>query len=146
VLIVDEAQTLKPTLLEFLRQLLNYETNEQKLLQVVLFGQNELRPKLRRKQNLYNRLHFKAGLETLSLADTEEMLKFRWTVAGGKQFPFSSSALEAIYEYSAGVPRTQVILADNTLLAAALDQHETIDHDLVIQVAKDQELETTSKK
>jgi general secretion pathway protein A len=145
VLIVDEAQTLKPSLLEFLRQLLNYETNEQKLLQLVLFTQNELRARLRRARNFDNRIALKASLETLSLTDSQEMLRFRWTVAGGKHLPFTPEAIETIYEYSAGVPRTQVILADNLLLAAFLSETATIDRDLVAKVAEDQEFEPVSK-
>ena len=145
VLIVDEAQTLKPSLLEFLRQLLNYETNEQKLLQLVLFTQNELRARLKRARNFDNRIALKASLETLSLTDSQEMLRFRWTVAGGKHFPFNADAIETIYEYSAGVPRTQVILADNLLLAAFLSETATIDRDLVAKVAEDQEFEPVSK-
>jgi general secretion pathway protein A len=145
VLIVDEAQTLKPSLLEFLRQLLNYETNEQKLLQLVLFTQNELRARLKRARNFDNRIALKASLETLSLTDSQEMLRFRWTVAGGKHFPFNPDAIETIYEYSAGVPRTQVILADNLLLAAFLSETATIDRDLVAKVAEDQEFEPVSK-
>lgn len=146
VLIVDEAQTLKFPLLEFLRQLLNYETNEQKLLQLVLFTQNELRTKLRRAKNLNNRIALRATLENLSLTDTQEMLDFRWTVAGGKDFPFTQDGIEAIYEYSAGVPRTQVILADNCLLAAFLKKQKSIDKPLVSQVAQDQEIERTTQR
>ena len=88
VLIVDEAQTLTPRLLEFLRQLLNFETNEQKLLQLVLFAQNELRPRLKRMKNVNNRIAMRANLETLSLNDSQAMLNFRWTVAGGKAVSF----------------------------------------------------------
>ena len=145
VLIVDEAQTLKPSLLEFLRQLLNYETNEQKLLQLVLFTQNELRARLKRARNFDNRIALKASLETLSLTDSQEMLRFRWTVAGGRHLPFTPEAIETIYEYSAGVPRTQVILADNLLLAAFLSETASIDRDLVAKVAQDQEIEPVSK-
>ena len=141
VLIVDEAQTLRFPLLEFLRQLLNYETNEQKLLQLVLFTQNELRPKLKRARNLNNRIALKANLETLGLSDTEAMLAFRWTVAGGKALPFTDDGLKALYDYSTGVPRTQVILADNCLLAAFLKKKKQIDHSLVTKVAQDQEIE-----
>jgi len=145
VLIVDEGQTLKPALLEFLRQLLNYETNEQKLLQLVLFAQNELRTRLKRAKNLSNRIALKASLETLSLQESEQMLKFRWTVAGGKQFPFPPDAITAIYEYSGGVPRTQVILADNLLLAAFMAKKPTIGRELIAKVAKDQEFEPIAK-
>lgn len=77
VLIVDEAQTLKGSLLEFLRQRLNYETNEQKLLQLVLFSQNELRARLRRAKNLDNRIALKSSLEMLSLSESQEMLQRR---------------------------------------------------------------------
>jgi hypothetical protein len=73
------------------------------------------------------------------------MLRFRWTVAGGKHLPFTPEAIETIYEYSAGVPRTQVILADNLLLAAFLSETATIDRDLVAKVAEDQEFEPVSK-
>ena len=139
VLIVDEAQTLRLPLLEFLRQLLNFETNDQKLLQLVLFTQNELRSKLRRAKNLDNRIALKASLESLTLDESIQMLQHRWRVAGGDKVPFTDQALEALYTYSGGVPRRQVILADNTLLAAGLSQQATIDHELVTHVAQDQE-------
>jgi len=124
--------------------LLNFETNEQKLLQLVLFSQNELRAKLRRTKNFNNRIALKASLENLSLDDSQEMLEFRWTVAGGKKLPFSADGLEAIYEYSSGVPRTQIILADNCLLAAFLKKQKQIDRSMVAEVAQDQEIELST--
>jgi len=145
VLIVDEAQTLRLPMLEFLRQLLNYETNEQKLLQLVLFTQNELRAKLRRAKNFNNRIALRASLENLSPADSREMLEFRWKVAGGKKFPFTPSGMDAVYEYSVGIPRTQVILADNCLLAAFLKKQKKIDRSLVTEVAQDQEIKLADK-
>jgi general secretion pathway protein A len=144
VLIVDEAQTLKPSLLEFLRQMLNFETNDQKLLQLVLFSQNELRAKLKRAQNLENRIALKASLESLTLPESEQMLRHRWQVAGGKEFPFTPAAVEALYTFSGGVPRRQVILADNSLLSAGLLGRTSIDEELVTQVAKDQEFVPTT--
>lgn len=144
VLIVDEAQTLTPTLLEFLRQLLNFETNEQKLLQLVLFAQNELRPRLQRARNVNNRIAMRANLETLTLNDSQEMLRFRWTVAGGKQFPFTPEAIQVIYDYTGGVPRSQVVLADNMLLAAFIAEQPNIDKELALSVAEDQEFQPTS--
>lgn len=145
VLIVDEAQTLKGSMLEFLRQLLNYETNEQKLLQLVLFAQNELRPKLRRARNFNNRIALKASLEPLSLEDSEEMLAFRWQVAGGDKLPFNKEGLQTLFDCSGGVPRTQIILADNCLLAAFLKKQKEITRSLVIEVAQDQEIELASQ-
>src|SRR5205814_10649194 len=88
VLIIDEAQTLKPPLLELLRQLMNYESNDQKFLQVVLFAQEEFRVQLQhpRFRNLVNRTAMSSSLDTLSLTETAAMLKHRWLISGGKQF------------------------------------------------------------
>ena len=119
-LIIDEAQTLKPPLLELLRQLLNFETNTEKLLQVVLFGQNELRDRLDRKRNLKSRVAMWGTLSPLTLPDMETMLRFRIKVAGGEGLPFSPSALQAVYRYSRGVPRTACIMCDNAMLTAFL--------------------------
>jgi general secretion pathway protein A len=120
VLIIDEAQTLKAPLLELLRQLMNYESNDQKFLQVALFAQEEFRARLHhpRFRNLVNRAAMSSSLENLSYPETVAMLRHRWLVAGGKNFPFTDEAIEQIYAYSQGIPRTQVILADNALLAA----------------------------
>lgn len=145
VLIIDEAQTLKPPLLELLRQLMNYETNTSKLLQVVLFAQEEFRTRLQhpRFRNLVNRTAMSSTLDTLSLADTAAMLKHRWLIAGGKEFPFTEAAVAQLYAYSRGIPRTQIILADNALLAAFLRGETTIDTQLVDDVVKDRGLPDT---
>lgn len=142
VLIIDEAQTLKAPLLELIRQLMNYESNDEKFLQVVLFAQEEFRTRLQhpRYTNLINRAAMTSSLEALSPAETEAMLKHRWMVAGGKFFPFTEAALDAIYTSSRGIPRTQVILADNALLAAFLMQEQTIDAELIRQVVADRGL------
>src|SRR5262245_27318713 len=101
VLIIDEAQTLKPPLLELLRQLMNYESNDQKFLQVVLFAQEEFRAKLQhpRYRNLVNRAAMSSTLDNLAPAETTAMLKHRWAVAGGKEFPFTDAAVERIYRH-----------------------------------------------
>jgi general secretion pathway protein A len=105
-LIIDEAQTLKAPLLELLRQLMNYESNDQKFLQVALFAQEEFRARLQhpRFRNLVNRAAMSSTLENLSYAETVAMLRHRWLVAGGKSFPFTDGAIEQIYSYFAGHP------------------------------------------
>ena len=145
VLIIDEAQTLKAPLLELLRQLMNYESNDQKFLQVVLFAQEEFRARLQhpRFRNLVNRTAMSSSLDTLSLAETAAMLKHRWLIAGGKEFPFTDQAVEQLYFYSQGIPRTQVILADNALLAAFLTGQKSIDADLITRVVADRGLPDT---
>jgi general secretion pathway protein A len=145
VLIIDEAQTLKPPLLELLRQLMNYESNDQKFLQVVLFAQEEFRARLQhpRFRNLVNRTAMASTLDTLSLSETRAMLRHRWLVAGGKDFPFSDEAVEQIYAYSHGIPRTQVILADNALLGAFLLDQTAIGAELIDQIVHDRGLPDT---
>ncbi len=142
VLIIDEAQTLKPPLLELLRQLMNYESNDQKFLQVVLFAQEEFRLRLQqpRFRNLVTRAAMSSTLENLSYAESVAMLRHRWTIAGGKAFPFTAAAREQLYRYSHGIPRTQVILADNALLAAFVTGTGTIDAKIVHDVVADRGL------
>src|SRR5918912_4099374 len=91
-LIIDEAQTMGHPQLELLRQLINVETNDMKLLQVVLFAQEELRTKLAhaRARNLRSRIVLASTLERLSSDEVADTLNFRWNVAsGGGHHPFS---------------------------------------------------------
>ena len=145
VLIIDEAQTLKAPLLELIRQLMNYESNDQKFLQVVLFAQEEFRARLQhpRFRNLVNRTAMSSSLDALSPAETAAMLRHRWLVAGGKEFPFTEEAVSEIYTYSQGIPRTQVILADNALLAAFLGGEKLVGPELIRQVVADRGLPDT---
>ncbi|MHB8645463.1 MAG: ExeA family protein [Thermomicrobiales bacterium] len=145
VLIIDEAQTLTPPLLELLRQMMNYESNEQKFLQVVLFAQEEFRARLQhpRFRNLVNRAAMASTLDNLSPIESAAMLRHRWLVAGGKAFPFTEGALDKLYYHSRGIPRTQVILADNALLGAYLMGKAEVDTELIEQVVKDRGLPDT---
>jgi general secretion pathway protein A len=145
VLLVDEAQTLKAPLLELLRQLMNYESNDQKFIQVVLFAQEEFRHRLKqaRYKNLVNRAAMSATLDNLSLNESAAMLKHRWMIAGGKEFPFTDDAVEELFAYSQGIPRTQVIIAENALLAAFLSGDRTISPELIKQVVADRGLPDT---
>lgn len=140
VLIIDEAQTLKPPLIELLRQLINYETNDMKLLQLVLFAQEELRNTLARPRlhNFRSRIVMASTLDRLSLDELKAMIKFRWQVAsGGHQHPFTDEATEAIFHHSEGMPRESNILADNALLLAYHKKQRQISGKLVQQVAMD---------
>ncbi len=140
VLIIDEAQTLKSPLIELLRQLINFETNDMKLLQLVLFAQEELRDTLARPKlrNFRSRIAMASTLERLAQDELEAMLKFRWEVAsGGAAHPFTPEAIEAIFEYSAGMPREANILADNALLLAFYQKQRQIQREQVEQVAAD---------
>src|SRR5919205_1222456 len=83
VLIIDEAQTLRLPLLELLRQLINFETNEMKLLQLVLFAQDELRTKLSHPmaRNFRSRIAMASTLDQIGIEELKQMVDFRWRVA-----------------------------------------------------------------
>lgn len=138
VLVVDEAHRLKPPLLELLRQFLNFETNTEKLLQIVLFGQNELPTKLDRQPELKDRVTIFGALTSLTREDVDELIKFRWRVAGGKgNLPFTDGAMVAIFKYSKGLPRRICKLCDNALIRVSSAKQKKADVDLISQVAKE---------
>lgn len=146
VLIIDEANTLKPPMLEMIRQIMNYESNDQKFIQIVLFAQEEFRTRLYhpRYRNIVSRVAMSSTLENLSLSETHAMLRHRWMIAGGQDFPFTDEAVNQIYAHSHGIPRTQVILAGNAVLAAYLSGTKRIETDLVTQVILDRGLPDTA--
>jgi general secretion pathway protein A len=140
ILIIDEAQTLRFPLLELLRQLINYETNEQKLLQMVLFSQDELRVKLAhpRGQSIRSRIAMASTLDRLGLEDTQRMIDFRWRVASaGKQHPFEEAAVEGLFRNSAGIAREIITLAGNALLLAFLREQKTVTSQIVEETARE---------
>jgi general secretion pathway protein A len=140
VLIIDEAQTLRIPLLELLRQIINYETNDMKLLQLVLFSQEQLRTKLTHPlaRNFRSRIAMASTLEAMGQKEHVELIDFRWRVASGnQQHPFTPEALEAIYVHSKGMPREACIIADNSLLAAYLAGKKVVDKDTVDAAYKD---------
>jgi general secretion pathway protein A len=140
VLIIDEAQTLRIPLLELLRQIINYETNDMKLLQLVLFSQEQLRTKLTHPlaRNFRSRIAMASTLEAMGFKENTDMIDFRWRVASGnQQHPFTPEALEAIYIYSKGMPREACILADNSLLAAFLSDKKSVGKETVDAAYKD---------
>jgi general secretion pathway protein A len=141
ILVVDEAQTLRPRNYELLRKLLNFETNKEKLLQIVLFGQNELLPRLDRVQALKDRVALFGALSGLTRRDTDDLIWFRWSIAGGKDLPFTDAALETIYRITKGSPRKLCKLCDNALIAIFLKGEYTADESVIVDVAQDVRLQ-----
>jgi general secretion pathway protein A len=119
VLIVDEAQDLSVDALEQVRLLTNLETDTQKLLQVILLGQPELRDVLARPElrQLAQRITARFHLTPLDAAETAAYLRHRFRVAGGQRFPFDSGALRRIHARAGGVPRLLNVIAERALLA-----------------------------
>jgi len=114
VLIVDEAQNLATDVLEQVRLLTNLETPKQKLLQIILIGQPELREVLDREdmRQLAQRVTGRYHLEPLSPDDTAKYLAHRMKVAGAPGAIFSKSAIREIFRWSKGVPRTINVITD----------------------------------
>jgi general secretion pathway protein A len=126
VLVVDEAQNLLPEVLEQVRLLTNLETNTQKLLQIILIGQPELRELLARNElrQLAQRITGRYHLSPLSHDETVAYVRHRLRVAGATTDIFSPQALNEIYRLSQGVPRVINVICDRALLGAySLDRH-----------------------
>jgi general secretion pathway protein A len=126
VLVVDEAQNLSPEVLEQVRLLTNLETNTQKLLQIILIGQPELRELLDRNElrQLAQRITGRYHLNPLSREETTAYVRHRLRVAGATTDIFSPQALSEVYRLSQGVPRVINVICDRALLGAySLDRH-----------------------
>ncbi len=134
VLIIDEAQDLTDELLEQVRLLSNLETDERKLLQIVLLGQSELRDRLNqhRLRQLRQRITIRYHLRPLRLREMTQYVQHRLEVAGAKGSPyFTSPAFWRIHRYSQGIPRVVNALCDKCLLAGFVQQRDRVDHRMV---------------
>ncbi len=124
VLIIDEAQNLSADVLEQLRLLTNLETNERKLLQIILIGQPELRAMLARPEleQLAQRVIARYHLGSLSVAETGSYIGHRLAVAGSSGAgPFPRTLVARIHQLSKGVPRRINLLCDRALLGAYVE-------------------------
>ena len=128
VLIIDEAQKLSLRSLELLRSLLNFETNDYKLIQIVLLGQLELYSKLVGLPNLLDRISFKSLLRPLALNEAREMIDFRMHRAGYQPQGclFDDEAVRLIHEHSQGYPRRITMLCHKALKEAVLKNASVI--------------------
>lgn len=133
VLLIDEAQKLNTMALEMLRVLLNYETNEYKLLQLVLLGQLELVAKLKPMKNLCDRLSLKYVINPLDETETRQLINFRLKAAGydsSIEF-FTKDAVTEIYKYTQGYPRRIAMLCHNALKTLVMDSKTMADASLI---------------
>ncbi len=133
VLIVDEAQKMSPQSLEILRVLLNYETNEHKLLQLVLLAQVELMPNLVHMQNLLDRISMKTILNPLGFEEIKEMIDFRLRQAGfqGKYCMFLDEAVKEIHRATRGYPRKISMLCHKALKALVMKNRDVVDREMI---------------
>ena len=142
VLIIDECQKMSPSMLEILRVMLNYETNENKLLQLILLSQLELIPKILRTPNFMDRIYFKHILKPLELDELKAMINFRLQKSGwnSEKPMFSSEAFDRIYEYSGGLLRKINQICHKALLKKIMYDKEIIDQHLIIESVQEEEI------
>jgi general secretion pathway protein A len=136
VLIIDEAQNLDSATLEQIRLLSNFETPTDKLLQILLAGQPELKatlelPELRQ---LRQRISLRCTIRPMTRKETTDYVHTRLRIAGGRDLHlFTDRALDRIAKYSGGIPRVVNILCDHSLLIGYADQDRRIDEGVVKQ-------------
>jgi general secretion pathway protein A len=142
VVVIDEAQNLSPEALEQVRLLTNLETSKEKLLQIVLLGQPELRDLLQRRnlRQLAQRITARYHLSPLGPKDTHLYIRHRMEVAGAQRNPFRRGAMNALYQRSQGIPRLINIIADRSLLAAFAKERMDVTTAMVHDAANEVQL------
>src|SRR5205814_941406 len=137
VLLVDEAQNLTRDCLKLIHYLLNFETATVKLLQIVLVGQEELAEKVLRYKELASRM-FPAAINPMSVAELEDMIRFRWMVAGAKlPPPMEDGAFKTLFAYSKGLPRDAIKVLDEVLRDLVVSGKPTANAQDIEHIAKE---------
>ncbi|WP_153915305.1 ExeA family protein [Shewanella sp. TC10] len=137
VLIIDEAQHLRPEVLEQLRLLTNLETDTKKLLQVILIGQPELQQLLKRQElrQLAQRITARYHLLPLTVEEIQLYVQHRLQVAGRFEPLFTKKACKALHKFSGGIPRLTNLLCERALMAGYGQSKVPIDHHMIKQAA-----------
>jgi general secretion pathway protein A len=141
VLLIDEAQLLKVPVLEQIRLLTNLETTTEKLLQIVLVGQPELKKLLAKPslRQLSQRITARFHLEALSSTETKDYIAHRLKVAGlaANQQPFTDEMIKKIHRFSGGIPRLINVLCERLLLGAYAKNRRFVDKDIFDKAVKE---------
>jgi len=139
VLMIDEAQNLRPKVLEQIRLLTNLETTKAKLLQIFLVGQPELRTMLDREglRQINQRITARYHLRPLSAAETGDYIRHRVAVAGVDRPLFTAGAIRRIHQFAGGVPRVINILCDRALLGACVSRASQVTPAVVTKAARE---------
>ncbi len=144
VLIIDEAQNLTYPVMEEIRLLTNLETSTDKLLQIVLSGQQELDEKLKLPQlrQLRQRISVRCKTSPLTKEQTHEYVAERLRIAGANGQPiFSAKAIDVIHQYSHGIPRVINLLCEHSLTGAYVEEQRPIEPPLVEEVVREFQLD-----
>lgn len=138
-LIVDEAQKLSEASIEMLRVILNYETNENKLLQLVVLGQLELHARIMNIPNFFDRISFKYVLNPLGFDETKEMIEYRVRQAGYTAHSklFLDDAIQLIHKVSRGYPRKITLLCHRSLKQLVIRNKWAVDEGIVREIVNE---------
>ncbi len=136
VLLIDEGQKLTLPQLEILRTLLNYETNEYKLLQLVILGQMELLPRIKNIRNFMDRISFKYILNPLDEYETGQMIEFRLRQAGynADKKLFTFEAVRKIHQSTQGYPRQISRICHNVIEYLISENGEVVTAEIIDQI------------
>ncbi len=137
VLIIDEAQNLSAEALEQVRLLTNLETTREKLLQIILIGQPELRVLLAREdlRQLSQRINARFHLQPIKRDETAAYVRHRLQVCGARETLFNENAVDLVHKVSAGVPRLINIVCDRAMLGAFVEGKRRVDVAIVHRAA-----------
>lgn len=139
VVLIEEAQNLDLDVLEQLRLLTNLETNERKLMQVILLGQPEFLDVLDRPElsQLAQRITARFHLSPLKQNEVEEYVSHRLAIAGCRRPLFARGVIKRLYNYSGGVPRLINVICDRALLGCYVQNRHQIDKPTLVSAAKE---------
>jgi general secretion pathway protein A len=138
VLLVDEAQQMTPKMIEVIRVFLNFESNSEKFIQIILFGQNELATMIDAMKPIKSRVNVFGSLASLTDTTIMDMIAFRWKVAGGMiPHPFNLEAVQTIFTYSQGLPREIMKLCNMSLTRAFIQKTTSVHSSMVAAAAKE---------
>jgi general secretion pathway protein A len=140
LLIVDEAQLLSEEMLEEVRLLLNFQSSHGFLITIILMGQLELIEKVKKIQQLQQRIAIKYFLKPFNLSETLDYILYRQKKAGAHRNVFDKDAIRLIYRHSHGLPRMINHLCDLMLLVGAVKKKKRIDEGIVKELLNDESL------
>jgi general secretion pathway protein A len=139
ILMIDEGQKMPEFCLEILRELLNFETNQYKLLQIVIFAQKEFKETLKKHANFADRINLYHFLSPLNFQDTRAMIRFRLEKASGSSDTsslFSYLAMWSVYKTTRGYPRKIIHLCHRIILALIMQNRYRVSWSLAHACAK----------
>jgi general secretion pathway protein A len=140
VLLVDEAQNFSKGVLDLVHYLLNFETADFKLLQIILIGQEELGVKILKYKQLASRM-FPISMRPMTLNEMREMVQFRLLVAGAKEPLFSDDeSYKVLHEYTQGLPRDAVRVCSQVLVKLLTIEKKQANSEIVRQIAEENNL------